>query len=332
MPPIPPNRSEPMNRRNEPFSDRNEPCSLPFNPGKRGMNEAETTLWRADSIGAVGATLPIPLGHWGKSSCQTSITMKYFSLLFVSLLLIVGSGCEEVPNLRCVQGDGARVVEVRELDVFTQITLDMAVDVYLHQDTSHRIEITAQDNLMGTILTTQSGDQLTISNERCIRQAKTIRMDVYLSDLTGLEVNGSGDVYSEDNFSGSDLSLAVQGSGGIELTVQVERLFLDLGGSSNVVLNLDADEVHTELRGSGDLHLHGSTASHEAQIRGSGDLKAFNLLSQTTDLTVQGAGNAEVQASDALSIKVQGSGNVYYKGQPSLNIAIDGSGKVLDAN
>ncbi|MEM7655342.1 MAG: head GIN domain-containing protein [Bacteroidota bacterium] len=258
--------------------------------------------------------------------------MKYFSLLMAALLLIVSSGCEEVPNLRCVQGDGARVVEVREMDAFTRIELDMAADVYLHQDSDHRVEITAQDNLMGDILTLQSNDRLTISNDRCIRQAKTIRIDLYLSELQGLEINGSGDVYSETTFTTDALDLAVQGSGGIELVAQVGQAYLDLGGSSNVVLKITADEIQTELRGSGDLHLHGSTTLHQSEIRGSGNMRAFNLVSATTNLNLQGSGSAEVQVTESLTVKILGSGDVFYKGQPSLSIEVDGSGTILDAN
>ena len=225
-----------------------------------------------------------------------------------------------------------RVTEIREPGDFQRISLDMVADVYLHQDSAYSLEITAQENLMGEIQTDVSGETLEIRNTRCIRQAKTIRIDLYLPSFEGLEIKGSGDVYGLDAFSSDRLDIWVRGSGGIELTATAAQTSVEMEGSGNVVLDLDTDELQSSVLGSGDLHLHGSAGQHFSEVNGSGDIKAFELETQSTELTLRGSGNGEVQADSSLHVLIRGSGSVYYKGQPSLSIEVTGSGKIQDAN
>ena len=67
-------------------------------------------------------------------------------------------------------------------------------------------------------------------------------------------------------------------------------------------------------------------------ILGAGPLKAFGLLTNTSTVTIKGAGNVEVSVRLVLNVTIEGAGSIYYKGRPTINATITGSGKIVDSN
>ena len=65
-----------------------------------------------------------------------------------------------------------------------------------------------------------------------------------------------------------------------------------------------------------------------SEINGSGEVHSFNLLSEATEVEINGSGNAEVFASKQLNVSISGSGDVQYKGSPVVNQSISGVGHI----
>ena len=248
------------------------------------------------------------------------------------ILSLFQSACELPNAVSCVNGDGSRDTETRQPASFNKLIIDIPADVYLHMDSSYSLEITAQDNLMEEILTDVSGGILEIYNDRCFLSYKTIRIDVYVPSLSMVEVKGSGDVYTDDRFTATDMELKVNGSGGIEMNADVDNMFVDIAGSGDVSMNVAAGDIEAKLLGSGNLKLVGTANATVLGIDGSGDVKGFDLVTQSCEIDIAGSGDCEVQVVSDLNIRIRGAGSVYYKGNPSVNVNITGSGEVKDAN
>ena len=54
----------------------------------------------------------------------------------------------------------------------------------------------------------------------------------------------------------------------------------------------------------------------------------MDLAAKTAEVTINGAGNAEVNATEHLKVTISGSGNVTYAGKPSIEQSIFGAGSV----
>ena len=89
--------------------------------------------------------------------------LNYHFIILASLLLVFATACENTPNFRCVEGDGARITESREVEGFQQIHLNAEADVYLKQGPQFELMITAQNNIINEIKTDVIGDVLAIS-------------------------------------------------------------------------------------------------------------------------------------------------------------------------
>ena len=126
----------------------------------------------------------------------------------------------------------------------------------------------------------------------------------------------------------------MKGSGDITSTnvLVADRLFLYLDGSGDIDVELDVLDLEASLMGSGDMDLYGIVDNQFITVNGSGDLQAFNLESLNSEVEVRGSGNVEVRAVDELDVLIRGSGSVYYKGRPNLKFSITGSGALINAN
>lgn len=249
-------------------------------------------------------------------------------------LMLSLSGCWEDPKLfPCETGSGVIDTDTRSVSGFTKITVDIPADVYLHRDTAFSVVIEAQESLLDWIDTDVSGNVLEIRNDRCFRNHKTIRIDVYLPEVDMIEVDGSGDVYGLDSFATTgDLDLQIHGSGSIDFTGSAAEVEIEILGSGDAVLNVNAERIDTKITGSGDLIALGTVDIHKVRIEGSGSLEAFDLITEETEIMIAGSGDAEVYADSLLTVKINGSGDVFYQGSPLLEVEIRGSGEVINGN
>ena len=252
------------------------------------------------------------------------------SLFTITALAISLTSCTSyVDSYPCADGVGERVTEIRELSAFNRIVVNLPADVYLHQDENARVEITAQENIIETISNEVTDETLSLKNSSCLNTYKTIRVDVYTNQLSMLEVQGSGDVYSDDVFRAEEqLTLNIESSGSMEIQAEAPRIDIGIMGSGDVVLDGSSREVNTFIYGSGDLTMRGNTDMHTLKVEGSGNARAFELETMETHIDITGSGDCEVFAQDKLDVLIQGSGNVYYKGTPVLEVTITGTGEV----
>ncbi len=255
-----------------------------------------------------------------------------FSLLLLVGLVFAQTACEYPQQaFPCEDGVGERVTEVRDFEAFDKVMINLPGDVYLHQASEYRVEITAQDNILEFLSTEVLEGQLSITNNSCLNDFKTIRMDVYLPSLEMLEIQGSGDVYSEEGFEtpSDDLTINIKGSGNVELNANAKNVIVDIMGSGDVTLRTRAEVMTSTIEGSGDLLLRGNVDKHSLQIDGTGNSRAFELISRESAITITGEGDCEVSAEEKLIVDIRGAGNVYYKGNPVLDATVTGTGQII---
>src|SRR5215213_1386086 len=89
--------------------------------------------------------------------------MKKISLIVLSAALVLFSSCEKVT------GDGPVVTETRNIVNFSGIDLRIAADIYFKQDTTYKVEISAQRNILQVMETYVSGGRLVIKFKNDVR-------------------------------------------------------------------------------------------------------------------------------------------------------------------
>jgi hypothetical protein len=238
--------------------------------------------------------------------------MRTYIYIYIALLFaasFISSGC----RVFCTEGEGSVTTETREPGSYTRISLEISASVRVIKAEKNSVEISAQGNLLEKIETDVRGSELTISSDGCITTKEKILVTVYVSELEGIEINGSGSIDVPD-------------------TIMVDKIRLQINGSGNINAKLIAARIDAEINGSGDINLTGSANEQNLEIHGSGNINSQALICNETTIDVAGSGDVRVYAIKSLDVDVAGSGDVFYKGKPTINSHIAGSGKVVDEN
>ena len=128
-----------------------------------------------------------------------------------------------------------------------------------------------------------------------IKVNPTMKLYISVKNINDLQVNGGGKIISENSIAADYMSLAVNGSGSMDI---------DLKGNT----------VKAEVSGSGTLTLKGYATTLDAVLSGSGGLKGFTCALETAKIKVAGSGSCEVNVTNNVDATILGSGNVKHKG------------------
>ena len=233
--------------------------------------------------------------------------MKTLSILFSAAILLFSPSCKKV------SGEGDLRTETRSTGNFTGIEAQVSGNLYYTQGNEHKIELTAQQNILNVIETLIINNRLVVrfKNNVRVRDHEQISIRVTAPSLTSINSSGAGNVTVSSPLTGNSLSFALSGSG--NMTVPM----------------VTASHLETTISGSGNVTIAGGTANTVVlKISGSGNIDMQHVLSKSATTTTSGSGSIKLNASETLNVKITGSGSVFYSGNPIISSSIEGSGRV----
>ena len=188
-----------------------------------------------------------------------------------------------------VKGNGEIVTDSRPLPAFTRIEADGAFEVKWTTG-EPLLTITTDKNLLEYIRTNVSGDTLQIEWIKPLRGTRGIKINVTGPSLSHVELNGAV------RFVGS---------------------------------NLSGPELYLEANGATRVALEGNVNALSAEMNGASRLDAESLITRAMELSISGAGRAEVHVTEVLRVEISGAGKVTYTGEPkTISRNISGAGSV----
>lgn len=193
-------------------------------------------------------------------------------------------------NGEVIRGSGNVEEQVRNLERFSALEVQMAADVKIVQVSKPSVTVIADDNLQPIMSTEVIGETLHLTAKQSFATNTNITFVVSVPVIERIAIKGSGEMFLE-NVTKDDLQLSIEGSGSV-------------GGI-------------------------GTVESFNATIHGSGDLLLERLQSQHCSVTINGSGDAAVHAGESLTATINGSGSVTYSGQPNkVEPKVNGSGDI----
>ena len=115
--------------------------------------------------------------------------------------------------------------------------------------------------------------------------------------------------------------------------LHTSTLVVENRGSGDYRLDsLDADELVIEARGAFRFEVDGRARRQVVDIAGAGEYDAAGFETRTAEVSLKGAGNAGVWATERLDVDIAGAGSVAYTGDPDVHRRIRGFGTVHKIN
>ncbi|MNK04180.1 hypothetical protein D3C87_220400 [compost metagenome] len=219
--------------------------------------------------------------------------MKNISLiaLFIPVLL---AGCEN----KCIEDSGNHVNRAVSVKNFDKIKVDGAIKLVMTQDSSYRIQVEADSNIITYVKADVSGSELKIKldyDRYC--GTDSIVVHAGIGELKNLDLAGAVKVVGDGRIYATDLDM-------------------NFSGASDVSLDLSASKVTTKVDGVSKIALIGQAGVHDLKIKGTAKVEAFDFVVGIYNIETEGTGKANINVLNELKVKTSGSSEIYYKGNP----------------
>ena len=233
-----------------------------------------------------------------------------YTTLIAFMALSLSSCYFDGSPMKRIQGEGPLVTKEIDLPRINGLVIRNSADVVLSQGDGQRFTVEAQENIIDNLKTEVSNGVLYVGSRRPVWRTRPVKIKLRIRDLSEVRISGSGDIVSDNRFTGLD-----------ELEVRIS-------GSGDINLDVEADNVYGQIGGSGSISLDGESRTVDFTINGSGSIYAFNLESKRANARISGSGNIHLYATSQLDARISGSGDIIYRGNPDLDSSISGSGNI----
>ena len=166
----------------------------------------------------------------------------------------------------------------RDLDEFSRIVIEGAMDLVIEVGSSQSVEVTADSEYLSRVETRVDEDTLYISQEGRRWRNADVEIEISVRNLDGITLEGYADI--------------------------------DATG-------IDSDRFELEIDGAGDITLEGTCGAVEIVINGAGDVDAEDLKCETANVTINGVGDVDAYASESVEAELNGVGDITICGDPS---------------
>jgi hypothetical protein len=187
------------------------------------------------------------------------------------------------------RGNGVVTTESRSTADFSAVDASGAYKIYWSPG-SPTLSISTDQNLLDEVTTTVTNGKLRIRTRDRVRPSHGIKIVISSQMITGARLRGAIDLKAN--------------------RIATSSFFMESDGASDLILD-------------------GTVDSLTARLRGAGDLNAESLQARAVEISLMGAADAKVTATESLDVSIKGAGDVRYGGNPkTIKKSVAGAGSV----
>ena len=220
------------------------------------------------------------------------------------LISVSGKTIVDAKNLRgetwemSWSSNGEVVDEIRNYERFHAVDVSGNFNLTLKQDTIHDVLITANEELLPKIKTEVQNGVLYISSAVVLFNTRPITLTVSLDSISAITARGACDLKNVSTVTASNIAINLKGAVEADLNVEV------------------TDVVKLDLTGATKIKMRGTTQTLRINATGAGDIAANELKAQYVDVSLTGAANAKVYASESINVRAKGASDIKCFGNP----------------
>lgn len=236
--------------------------------------------------------------------------MKKAALFVAGLFFALTLTAQE--SKTTVAGNGNIIKEKRDISDFTKVSVSGPLTVTLTHDTTGKISLEGDENILAIITTEVTNGTLVITPKdgQHIKPSSTskIKIKVPYALLNNIALSGCGTITSKGTVNSQKLKATVDGPGSIDILIS-------------------STEAEAWILGAGNINISGNAEKFTCKIVGSGTVMAYDLSAKEVRASISGSGEAKVNSTEILTGRITGTGNIAFDGEPgNTDLKYMGSG------
>jgi len=216
------------------------------------------------------------------------------SILYILALPVLFTACQS----KCIEDSGKHSGRESVVKPYDEIRISGPVKLVMRQDSSFKLSVEADSNLIDLVKTSVDGHELVIKLDQekyCGKDSVVINAGI--GDLKKLSVKGACRVFTS-------------------ALIHVNDLAINSSGAAKINLELNAGKLTTTTEGTASINLIGQAGEHRVKSTGAIEMNAFAFVTGIYDLNVEGVGKLNINVLNELKAKTSGATAIYYKGNP----------------
>lgn len=189
-----------------------------------------------------------------------------------------------------IEGSGNMETRDLDLDEFDSIDVGGAFDLEITLGDVQKVTMTIDDNLWDNLETDVHGGTLEIGWDKSVNHDGDCKVEIVVRELKSVDIHGAAEV-------------EITGYHGESFTFDVS--------------------------GAAELEMDGTVDDLDINVSGAGEIDTRELIAKNVKVSVSGAGEAKVYASESFEGRVSGVGNIDYWGDPEhQKVRVSGMGDI----
>lgn len=185
----------------------------------------------------------------------------------------------------------------KEIEKFTEVKAFDRIEVVLIKSGENKVILTGEDQGDVDIENKKGLLKIKMDFENSMDGEDVEAKVYYTEELTLVDANEGAKIRADGTFKASEARIAVQEGGKVEMKVEIENL-------------------HVKSTSGGEVTLTGSATNQEVVANAGGKVFNEKLDTETTKVTVNAGGSAEIKASTLADAKVRAGGIIEIHGNP----------------
>ncbi|MBB5623811.1 hypothetical protein HDE69_004899 [Pedobacter cryoconitis] len=214
--------------------------------------------------------------------------------LFSLALPLLFTACKT----KCVEDSGLHSSKEFTVKPYNEIVVSGPIKLLMRQDSSFKVNIQADSNVIGLIKAEVNKNGLVIEldpKKYCGKDS--IIVSAGIGELKTLEAKGASHIYTSSRINVNDLDVKSS-------------------GATTINLELNAGKLTTTTDGEAHINLIGQAGVHQVKSKGVIQMNAFDFITGIYSLDVEGVGKLNINVLNELKAKTSGATTIYYKGNP----------------
>ncbi|WP_111308705.1 head GIN domain-containing protein [Confluentibacter sediminis] len=179
---------------------------------------------------------------------------------------------------------------------FKELKVYDLIEVELIKSDSNKVIITG-DNANSVLINNKNGTLKIKMEFSRIFDGENTKVKLYYTTLDVIDANEGVRIYSKDDIKQFEIDLKAQEGGAINVSV-------------------DVNYVNVKAVTGGIVEVIGTAKKENISLLTGGVFKGEKLLSENSDVSINAAGEAAINASKVVNIKIRAGGDVFIYGKP----------------
>lgn len=214
------------------------------------------------------------------------------------------------------------VTVTRSFRNFKEIEVHSAVSVVYCQSkcgsSEHTMTITADEKIIGSVITSQKGDKVTVkmkNSKEKNKRAREVRIVVKAPALTDIEISGASSLSASQINLDRGIDISARGASTVDISLlNAADIDVEATGASTVKLgSVKTDNLEVEASGASTVSVSGRAVNAEYEASGASSIKAPALKAQRGSAKAEGASTVASSIANPTYISNTGASSVKNK-------------------